>query len=143
MYIATTAHLNPKTFIVHFSSTAGIIHDQVAHLGSEEKSTLLRGYLLAAVDGFKKLENLYGREKGDLVELMIPDEKIAQQFRDLGPMSLSKTLHFDNADLWAKIRERKSDYLVRVISHVDESEALSRVWFLQRPASEWNNPLVR
>lgn len=133
MYLITSAHLNPKTFTVHFSSTAGIFQGQVAHLGSEPKSTVVRGYLLAILNGFRAIENVVGKGRAELVEILVPDEKIAQQIRDLGPASISKTLASDNSDLWQAVLARKSDYTVQVISHPDESDAISKLWQWQLP----------
>jgi hypothetical protein len=132
-YVVTAASFNPKTRTSHFSSTAGSFQGQVAHLASENKSSLLRGYLLAALNGLMKIQNLYGMGKGEIVELLIPDEQIAEQFRNPGAQVFSKLLHSDNEDLWAQIASRKKDFDIRVMSHPDEGEELAKIWLWQHP----------
>ena len=132
-YVITTAAHNSKTHATHFASTAGAFMNQVAHLGSEPNSTLLRGYLLAAINGLNKLENLLGRGRGEAVELLIPDEEIAEQFRKAEAGVLSKILHCDNQEFWEKIIARKSDYNLKIVSHPDEGTELAALWRHQHP----------
>ncbi|WP_263377699.1 hypothetical protein [Granulicella paludicola] len=130
-YIITTAKLNPLTYRCFFTSTAGLFLGQTSHHGEEEHSTLLRGYLKAALDGFSKIENTLG--KGTRVELLVPDEQSAARMRDAELKMFSRILKFDNADLWEEFVKRKQDFTVSILSSPDEGEELLNVWAFQRP----------
>jgi len=132
-FVITTASLNKTTGRAFYSSNAGIFNNQITHHGDEEKSSIIRGYLLAALDGLSKIENIDGRGKGTIVELLIPDEKAAAKMRDATSQSFSKAFHFDDSDLWHRFLQRKQDFILKIISSPDEGDEVLRLWKWQRP----------
>jgi len=132
-FVITTARLNEATGRSFYSSNAGIFNNQITHHGDEEKSSLIRAFLLATLDGLAKIENLDGRGKGTVVELLIPDEQVAARMRDATPSTFSKILHFDDEELWKLFLQRKLDFDLRIFSHPDEGDEVLRLWKWQRP----------
>lgn len=132
-FVITTSHQNPRTNAVHFSSTAGIFQGQVAHLGSEKESTLVRGFLLAAIIGLNKIKNLIGA--GGEVDLLVPDEVVAEKFRSAGTKMLGKFLRFDDEELWGQFVALKNEFKLAIFSYPDEATGLSNLWRWQRDPS--------
>ncbi len=132
-FVITTARLNETTGRVFYTSNGGIFHGQTTHHGDEQQSSLIRGFLLATLDGLSKVENVDGKGKGTVVELLIPDEKVAARLRDATPSTFSKILHYDDEDLWKLFLQRKLDFNLRIISHPDEGDEVLRLWKWQRP----------
>jgi len=132
-FIITAAALNPRSRTVHYSSTAGIFQGQTAHLASEANSSLLRGYLHATLDGLDKIENLIGKGTNIVIDVLIPDEVIAEKIRSASSSTFGRIKNFDNQDLWERLLARKKEFTLNVVSHPDEAADLDALWKWQKP----------
>ena len=124
MYIQTSCFIdsNNNSF---YSSISGMWANQTAVCGIEQKSTLTRGYLRACVDGLVRIESLFGDTCPKFLDILIPDDDIAQQFRS--QKKPSKILHGDNDELWNEYFRRSAGYSVRFVTKPSDSEHLTAI----------------
>ena len=134
-YVITSATWNPKSQTAHSSVTAGEFMGQTAHLACETDSSLIRAYLHAALDGLTKIENLMGKQPDTLIDVLIPDEQVADRFRGAGDSMTERLLAFDDRELWTRLVARKKDFKINFVSHPDEAASLRSLWLWQRDPS--------
>jgi len=133
LYITTSASFNPETNTCFYSSTAGTCQGQIPHLGTEQNSSLVRGYLHSILDGLTKLENLRGKGNAEVVNLLIPDLEIAAKVRAASAGLFGKLINYDSKDLWQELIVRKKEFDLRIVSYPDEAADLTTLWQWQKP----------
>lgn len=127
MYLKIENFFDATTRTSYFSSLGGFYKDQPLQTGIDQNSTLLRGHLLALVQGLTKIKNSHGIATKHQVDVLISDPEIAEQLRS--KKSVSRILHSDEDGAWTELLALKATFgTIRFISNPAESEHLMAIW---------------
>ncbi|ADW69066.1 hypothetical protein [Granulicella tundricola] len=118
LFINTTAVLD-STNTAFFTSLSGRTCTPPLKMGIEEKSSLLRGFLAATIQGLSHLRDTFGNGNGYSIDVCIPNEAIAREIREHS--SRKSLLHGDDDALWADFHRLSTGFELKFISSPGES----------------------
>ena len=124
-FIITTANLSPSGS-AFYSSIAGAYLGQRAECGIEVRSSELRGYLLAVLQGCMKLQGQFGVRERHVVDVLVPNQELAKQFATKN--SASKILDSGDHDLWGRLFVRKEEFDLRFVWSHEQSQIILGIW---------------
>ena len=123
-FVSTTAVIDPSTASAYITYQAGRTGNPPVRCGIEVNCTLLRAFLIAATKGLTEIENGFGRNQ--TVDILIPDETIAQQVQTRKPGR--SVLHGDDDLQWAAYFEAAAKFRVNIITNPGQSDLLTVFW---------------
>lgn len=125
MYLISNVYLT-DIGDVHYTSLAGRQSNQQTHTGFEENSTVVRGHLLSITQGLRKIEDLYGLACFHLVDVLIGDIAIAEEFQTR--ISDEVVPEGCDSELWDRLIARKPNFKLRFVTSPSESDHLKTIW---------------
>jgi hypothetical protein len=127
MYLEIKNHFDAATETSFYSSWGGHFAGQPVLTGIDDKSSPLRGHILALVQGLKRISDQHGNKFPHRVDVLIADPVIAAQLRS--KKAVSSILHGDEDEAWAELFALKAKFgEIRIIGNPMKSEHFVSIW---------------